>query len=358
MFICRKLFLFFLILFALQANAQVLDASWRTLVTESEDSFFATDTARMIAENVLLYQRDIGGWAKNLQIHRPLSVSQTAELTELKGNPHDCTIDNGATFLELNYLSRIYRVQPDARYREAFLKGINYLLDAQYKNGGFPQFYPLRKGYYSHITFNDNAMENALTLLKSIADNDGKFSIEADAKTRKRAKIAYRKGIDCILKSQYKQNGVLTSWCAQVDKKTLQPAKARAYELPSLSGKESAGLVLLLMDIENPTKKEKAAINAAVAWFEKTKIEGLRQERYYTAEGVREKRFIEDVNAPLLWARFMELEDNRPFFCDRDGVKKYSMFDIGQERRNGYAWYSSDPGAVLKRYPEWKMKHD
>ncbi len=342
----------------LGANAQTLDHSWRNLVENSDDSFFYSDTAKIIAENVLLYQRDIGGWPKNKKIQKPLSIAEKAELLDVKTNPNDCTIDNGATFLELIYLSRIYRAQPDQRYKEAFLKGINYLLEAQYKNGGWPQFYPLRKGYFSHITFNDNAMEHALNILKAIATNNGTFSISADEKTRKRAQKAYEKGIDCILKSQYKQNGVLTGWCAQVDEITLQPVGARSYELPSLSGQESAGLTLILMDIDNPSQKVKDAINSAVAWFEKTKILELRQERYYTENGLREKRLINDPTAPPIWARFMELDDNRPFFCDRDGIKKYSLMEIGQERRNGYAWYSYAPQEVLDKYPIWKKKNN
>jgi len=52
----------------------------------------------------------------------------------------------------------------------------------------------------------------------------------------------------------------------------------------------------------------------------------------------------------------MELENNRSFFCDREGIKKYSLMEIGQERRNGYGWYSEAPQKVLDTYPAWKHK--
>jgi pectinesterase len=354
----KKLFLVVATFSFLTANAQILDHSWREIVNTKNEAFFQTDTAKIFAENVLLYQRDIGGWPKNQKINRVLTVVEKAEINDEKYINDGCTIDNGATYLELIYLSRIYKYNPDPRYKEAFLKGVNYLLQAQYKNGGWPQFYPLHKGYSTHITFNDDAMDHVLEILHNIATDNGVFTIPVDEKTRKACKKAFDKGIDCILKAQWKQNGVLTGWCAQVDEVTLQPAGARSYELPSLSGQESAGLVLILMEIENPSKKVKEAVDAAVAWFEKTKITGLRQERYYTPEGLREKRLIEDPIAPPMWARFMELDTNRPFFCDRDGVKKYSMMEIGQERRNGYGWYSYAPQEVLDKYPEWKKKHD
>ena len=65
---------------------------------------------------------------------------------------------------------------------------------------------------------------------------------------------------------------------------------------------------------------------------------------------------IKDPNAEPLWARFMELSDNTPFFCDRDGIKKASIAEIGQERRVGYSWYTNEPKEVLKKYPAWKKK--
>ena len=54
----------------------------------------------------------------------------------------------------------------------------------------------------------------------------------------------------------------------------------------------------------------------------------------------------------------MNLEDNTPFFCDRDGIKKATLAEIGAERRNGYAWYTNQPKEVLKKYPKWKKKYD
>jgi len=48
----------------------------------------------------------------------------------------------------------------DEKYRTAVLKGIDYILKAQYPNGGWPQFYPPRAEtpYQRYITFNDDAM--------------------------------------------------------------------------------------------------------------------------------------------------------------------------------------------------------
>ncbi|OYX83406.1 MAG: pectate lyase [Flavobacteriales bacterium 32-34-25] len=341
----------------ISVDAQVLDKSWKSITEMDNDQWFASAEAKAVAENVLLYQRNIGGWPKNIQIQKPLSETQKKELLVLKNSTEGCTTDNSATCQEMLFLSKIYKQQPDESYKKAFLLGLDYLLKAQYDNGGWPQFYPLKKGYYTNITYNDDSMVRILEILKEIKDKTAYYSIQPSEEIVAKTKIAFDKGIDCILKSQYKQNGVLTAWCAQHDENTLLPAKARAYELPSLSGKESAKIVLLLMSIENPSKEVITSVDAAFNWFEKVKITGLKEERVLDAKGkIIDKKMIPDANALPLWARFMELDDNKPFFCDRDGIKKYSLAEIGDERRNGYAWYTNEPKEVLKKYDKWKKK--
>jgi len=340
-------------------NAQVHDRSWRQIIHKKEGDWFKTLESKEIAENVLLYQRDIGGWPKNIQMNKPLSEAEKQYLIELKSSTKDVTTDNGATHQEMLFLSKIYRQKPDGRYKNAFLKGLNYLLEAQYDNGGWPQYYPLRHGYYTHITYNDDSMVNILRVLKEVKDKTDYFSIKPSDTIIKKVELAFEKGIDCILKTQYKQKGVLTAWCAQHDENTLQPAKARSYELPSLSGAESANIVWLLMDIENPSNEIINAVNKAVAWFEKTKITGLSEVREFSDKGKTiKKTIVSDKNASPIWARFMDLDDNTPFFCDRDGIKKATLAEIGEERRNGYAWYKTSPQKVLDKYPKWKEKHN
>lgn len=335
-------------------KAQVMDKSWSNITDMDEGAWFGSQKAKDIAENVLLYQRNIGGWPKNIQMQNELTKEEKQALIVLKSDDHNVTTDNGATVNEMIFLSKMYRQVPDERYKVAFLKGLDYILEAQYDSGGWPQFYPLKTGYYSHITFNDDSMVNILNVLKEIKNETDYFSIKPSKEIIEKVTVAFNKGIDCILKTQYKQQGILTSWCAQHDEKTLMPAKARAYELPSLSGKESAKIVLLLMEIENPSKEIITAVNSAVAWFEKVKITGLREDRFYNEKGkIIDKKMVPDENAPPIWARFMELDDNTPFFCDRDGIKKATLAEIGAERRNGYAWYTDQPKEVLKKYPKW-----
>ena len=79
----------------------------------------------------------------------------------------------------------------------------------------------------------------------------------------------------------------------------------------------------------------------------------------FTPGGVRNRygRLTGDQNAKPMWARFYEIDTNRPFFCGRDGVKKYALAEIEYERRNGYAWLGYWPESLLsKDYPAWKAR--
>lgn len=344
-----------ILLFGSSIMAQDKKMTWKNIIESSEDSWFKTEEAKAVAENVLLYQREIGGWPKNIEMQNRISTLEKIEIQKLKSNPDGCTIDNGSTCQEMLFLSKIYSKQPDERYKIAFLKGLLYLKSSQYNNGGFPQFFPLKEGYYTHITYNDNAMVNVLNLFKEIKNKSEYYSIPVPNEIIKMIEESFNNGIGCILKTQYKQNGKLTAWCAQHDRETLQPAKARAYELPSLSGKESAKITLLLMSIENPSKEIIQAIEAAVTWFEKTKITGIKIETLTNEKGkIKDKIVVESPDAETLWARFMDLNDNKPFFCDRDGKKKYTLSEIGEERRIGYGWYTNEPKEIFKIYNQWK----
>lgn len=117
---------------------------------------------------------------------------------------------------------------------------------------------------------------------------------------------------------------------------------------------------MLLMRIKKPSEEVIEAVKAAVAWFERSKIEGKRVETVSLPEGnpedpdvKKDRRLVDDPGAGPLWARFYELEDNRVFFCNRDGVKVYALSEVAPERRVGYSWYGKWGDKVLKRYEKW-----
>lgn len=337
-----------------------LDFSWKKVATQMPAEWYAAAEAKKVAETVLYCQQDIGGWAKNKPYHHPLTAKDSAAVESMKYDI-GATIDNGATTMEMHFLAKIYKQQPDERYAESFRRGLNYLFKSQYSNGGWPQFYPFRKGnsvnYASHITFNDNAIVNVLLLLRAVSTSAAPYDVlPLSPALREKASKAYEKGIDCILKTQIMVKGQPTVWCAQHDELTLLPANARAYELASFSGQESMGIVQLLMDIQQPDKAVIKAVKGAMQWMEEHKITGIRIVNKPGPDGKKNIVLEEDKNAPVLLARFYDLDSGRPFFCDRDGIKKNTLAEIGSERRNGYSWYSQGLEALQNRYQQWLKK--
>jgi PelA/Pel-15E family pectate lyase len=295
-----------------------------TEVLDQPAAFYASARARAIADAVVAYQRPSGGWPKDVDMTRP-----PAE--RLPPARPDATIDNGATVTQIRYLAHTAAAAADRRqtYRAALLHGIDYLLAAQYANGGWPQFYPLRNDYSRHITFNDNAMINVMTLLDDVSAGTAPFD-QIDDGRRRRARDAVGRGIDVILAAQVVVDGSPTAWCAQHDEVTLHPRPARTYEHASLSGHESVGIVRFLMR-GAPRPEIVKAVDAAVAWLARVRLPDGR------------------------WARFYEIGTNRPIFSGRDGVVRYTIDEIEQERREGYAWFGNWPRSLLEgEYPQWR----
>ena len=327
--------------------------NWTKEAPRFDDSFLVTDEARRIGTQVLIYQLESGGWPKNINMAIPIDSTQINKLTAQKKQIRNGTIDNSATTTEIQFLSRLYNATHTEEYQQAAIKGIYYLIDAQYDNGGWPQFYPGAKGYHAQITFNDNAMVRVLRLLRDVAQGKPPYTFIGDS-VRQLSQTAFDKGIRCILDCQVRQHDTLTVWCAQHDRTTLLPCKARAYELPSLSGSESADIVLLLMSIPNPDKDLQKAIESAVEWFRKSAITTYKRENYINSEGKPDYTMKPTAEAPRIWARFYDLDTNEPFFCGRDGIKKKHVEDIEYERRNGYSWFGKQGEKVLKEYIKWK----
>jgi PelA/Pel-15E family pectate lyase len=315
-------------------------------------AWFRIDEGRRVVDNVLLYQFPSGGWPKNIDMAAPLDDAAKARLAD---RADESTIDNGATVNQLRFLSRAIAATSDDRARDAFLKGFDYLLAAQYENGGWPQTYPNPRGYHAHITFNDNAMAGVLNLLRDAAMGRAPYEF-VDAERRRRAEAAVDKGVDCILKCQVIVADRRTAWCAQHDEKTLAPATARAFEPVSLSGSESVGLVRFLMSIEQPSPEVIDAVRSAVAWLDSVQIKRVRVASVRTPAGP-DRAVVADETAGPLWARFYEIGTNRPIFTGRDGIVRYGYAEIERERRLGYAYYGNWPAQLLRReYPEWAAK--
>lgn len=323
---------------------------------------YAPAQVREVVANILLFQRINGGWPKDYDMTAVLNAEQRATVMATRSR-EDTSFDNHNIHSQVEYLGRAVAAGGDATWRTACERGFDFMLAAQYPNGGFPQRFPNAKSYYAHITFNDGVMVGILEVLQDAALGRPHFAW-LDEVRRGKAREAVRRGVDCILKCQIRVDGQLTGWCQQHDEKTFEARPARTFELASICPQDTTEAIRFLMRQDRPAPEVLQATDAAIAWLMRVQLTGLRTERVKTEAVAFEKHtadfdvvVVKDDKAPPLWARYYEIGTGRPTFAGRDGVKKYSLAEIHPERRTGMPWYGRWPAQLIEReYPAWRKR--
>jgi PelA/Pel-15E family pectate lyase len=315
-----------------------------------------------IAENILLFQRDNGGWPKDYNMQAILTPDQAAAVRATRAST-DTSFDNHNIHSQVDYLARAYTLRGESSWRNACLRGFDFLLAAQLAGGGFPQRYPDPQGYAAHITFNDGVMIGILDVLFD-ASRAAPHWRWLDPQRRERATQAVARGVECILRCQIVVEGVRTGWCQQHDATTLAAAGARTFELASICPQETNEIARFLMRLDHSDERIAPAVTAAVEWLTKTRLSGIRVQRV-TAPVEQFQRHqadfdvvvVPDPAAPAIWARHYEIGTDRPIFAGRDGVKRYALAQIERERRTGTPWYGNWPGRLLdSEFPNWQKR--
>ena len=371
----------FLIAPALHAAAPLIDTSgfrdsashWRNIkqperfmqAVDANQPAYAPTQVREIAANLLLFQRDNGGWPKDYDMMAVLTEEQKKLVRDTRANS-DTSYDNHTTHPQVEYLARAFALLGDPAHRAACERGLEFMLASQYANGGFPQWWPKGGTIAKRITFNDGVMIGILNVLKNAADGAPHFAWLADnAKLRVRCAEAVARGTACLLKMQIPgRHGAPTGWGQQHDEVTLATCGARTFELPCVSPADTTEVVRFLMRDAQPAPEIVRAIDAAVAWLKKTRLEGIRVERVPAprAEFARHNTdfdvvVVKDDKAPPIWARTVEPGTDRPIFASRDGVKVYSLAEVDRERRTGSGWYVVNPRKLVDTdYPAWRAR--
>lgn len=352
-----------------------------------------------IAENMVCLQNPDGGWAKNLDFQRVYTIRELIKLRltnrSVKPVKYDfprerqsSTLDNRNIYSQVRYLCRVYKEvkkvkEVDAkRYLAAATRAVQWILDAQHPvSGGFTGV-----DVYG-VTYNDDVMTGTLRLLRDIANGKDEMSVFPE-KIRTKAKVAYAKGIQCILRNQVTvtlSDGtkLLTAWCQQYSHTPpFQPTWERQFEPPAICSSESFNVLLLLMEEPDPDARIQVAVKAGCEFFDRNdiRIHGkklkvtltepiLLNGRTYTSDRV----LADDEMAGDLWARFYALDRNfdvtagapkpiqgnypavlQPVWCDRECTYRETYNDLSQERRNGYEYVNSEGNVLLRVYAKWK----
>ncbi|NLG69332.1 MAG: hypothetical protein GX496_07195 [Firmicutes bacterium] len=93
----------------------------------------------------------------------------------------------------------------------------------------------------------------------------------------------------------------------------------------------------------SPSAEIQEAIRGALAWFERAKV----PDTTYVRRDPQEQYFYHEPGS-VIWYRFYDLRTNEPIFSGRDGVVKRDIREIEKERREGYAWATTKPRALLE----------
>ena len=315
-------------------------------------TWFSSEEAKTVADRVVNWQTVAGGWVKSGDYSR---------LREEADNHFDAwscgTFDNDSTINELRYLALVMTaVGADSEraraWRGAFMRGLDYVLAAQFPNGGFPQIYPLVGSYHDAITLNDDAMEHILELLRDIHLGAPEFLFVPTTLATEAGRRLER-GLQCVLAMQLRDGeGRLTVWGQQHDALTLKPCAARNFEPMGECSNESSHLLQFLMRLPNPSPEIVAAIEGGVAWLKRKAIHDMVADR----DDTQGMGLVPKPGAQLLWARLYELGTGKPLFGERDRMIHYVFGELTNERRKGYAWYGAWPNGALADYAKWRER--
>jgi PelA/Pel-15E family pectate lyase len=332
-------------------------------------AWYATPEARATADTIVSFQTPAGGWSKNqnraaaprLRGQRYANDAETMEVGT--GNfdaPNDRfwtfvgTLDNNATTYEMRFLAKVAAQAPgkagDA-WRLSFIKGVRYLLAAQYPNGGWPQVYPLEGGFHDAVTFNDDAVSEAAMLLADVADGKAPYDF-VPADLRAATRTANNNAVKVILAAQVVVDGKRTIWPQQADALTLAPTTARNYEPKSLASSESSDILLFLMRQPNPSPEVRASIRDGIAWLKGHEIYGFGWTD--TSQG---RIWAAHPGAGPVWSRNYDLVTGQPIFGDIDKSIHDDVNELSQERRGGYSWYNDLAKKALTAFEAWSRTH-
>lgn len=279
------------------------------------------DAALAAADALRQGQLRSGGWQANIEFdpQERLRYAYRLDPVGKKQQRNQSSLDDDKTQSALRFLMQLDQALEfkNADVHEMTQFALEHLLKSQFPNGGFPQVwddpydaakhpvvkasfpsgwprtYPGHENYWYRYTLNDDLLPDVLQTLLLAKDIYGDKSYD----------MAIRKVGDFLILAQLPEPQ--PAWAQQYDF-AMQPAWARKFEPPAITGGESQGALRVLMEVYRQTgdKKYLAPIPSALAYLKKSQLTDGRL------------------------ARFYELETNKPLYFTKEYVLTYDSGDL------------------------------
>ncbi len=288
------------------------------------DGYYLEQAERIA--NVLIYgQHPSGGWHYFIDFD-PQGVAQWyrdvaskfwgwEEYYHYDGN---CTFDDSVTVGAARFLLDVYSTTNDPKYRLPLDKALQFILDAQFPNGAWPQRYPLedaypldgQSAYTTYYTFNDAVIQDNIAFLLEAYERLG----------GEHYREAARRGMDFVLLAQYPSPQA--GWGQQYDYE-MRIAAARSCEPAALTTAQTASCIYSLIDYYKITgdRRYLQGIPAALEWLDNSPLPKGHSDN-------------------LSHALFYEIGTNRPLYLHREG----------SEMETGRYWVDYEPVNILPGY--------
>ena len=312
------------------------------------------DAARDVARALVKGQYCSGGWDYYIEFDPqkrtqfPYRADARCATTMPSSRP--TTLDDNVTQAAVRVLMRVDRELDfkDADIHSAARVALDSLVRAQYPNGAWPQRFtqapdprefPVRQAsypeswsrtwpranYFTHYTFNDNSIVDAIDVMLEAARIYGEPRYLASAE----------KGGEFILLAQMPEPQ--PGWAQQYDK-DMHPAWARSFEPPSITGGESQSVMRALMLLYRETGRRKylEPLPRALAYYRKSILPD--------AENPSEIRRRACPGRTPCAARFYELRTNRPLYITKG--TRVTALDQGATNVDGYEVSYSDESVI------------
>ncbi|MFD0990081.1 pectate lyase [Mariniflexile jejuense] len=290
--------------------------------TKNEYYYKAAEKA---ARAIIWGQSHEGGWNYMIDFAGDRSLKQWYNtigkngwrLEEFQHYYGNSTFDDDVTTDAARFLLRMYLEKMDPTYKPALDKALDFILKSQYPNGGWPQRYPLVKGYEKQgfpdytpfYTFNDDVIwENVNFLMQCYLVLGQERFLEP-----------IYKGMNFYKISQ----DTCGAWGQQVDM-NMKVASARTYEPAAFLPSATCENALLLIKFYQLTgdKQFLEGVAKAIKWLEDVKLP------------------VDKIEGHRIHPTFVDVKTNKPIYVHRKGSNViYGSYYIDENDKNLLSHY-------------------